>query len=223
MCQDPLVGRRVALRERISYRRLRRAPAPRFSNAESPRRMPLARIEIHGYAIVTDDDRIAGADGATPAGLRNEADWLNFQHELDLADLIVLGRLGHQANPNLKGRRRLVVSNAARGLEARDGDLWWRPAATPWSVVSQALLPAGGRVAVPGGQGVFDLFLSIGYEAFHLTRGHGVLAPGGRALFSACDSGMSAEAVLTDAGLTAGETRVLDAGANVTLTVWRKD
>jgi hypothetical protein len=183
--------------------------------------MPTSPIEIHGYAIVTDDDRIAGADGATPQALRNEADWLNFQRELDRADLIVLGRLGHAANPNLKRRRRLVVSGGARGLERRAEELWWNPTAAPWSVVSAVLLPAGGRVAIPGGRGVFDLFLAIGYDAFHLTRADGATAPGGRALFSACDKGVSAEAVLNGAGLTASETRVLDAAANVTLTIWR--
>jgi len=182
----------------------------------------VAPIEIHGYAIVTDDDRIAGADGATPSGLRNEADWLNFQRELDQADLVVLGRRGHQANPNVKGRRRLVVSNSAARLEAREGEIWWRPAAAPWRDVAAALLPKGGRVAIPGGQGVFDLFLAIGYDAFHLTRGLGVIAPGGRALFSACDQRASAEAVLTKAGLQPREKRILDKAANIVLTVWRK-
>jgi hypothetical protein len=181
-----------------------------------------AAIEIHGYAIITDDDRIADADGATPAGLRNGADWLYFQSELDRASLVVLGRLGHEANPNAKNRRRLVVSGGAQGLETRADALWWNPAATPWDAVVASLLPAGGRVAVPGGQGVFDLFLGIGYDAFHLTRARGVAAPGGRALFSACDKGLSAEAVLTKAGLLPRETRVLDATANVGLTLWRK-
>ena len=184
--------------------------------------MPAEPIEIHGYAIVTDDDRIAGVDGQTPQSLRNEADWLNFQRELDRADLIVLGRLGHQANPNIKGRRRLVVSNSAAGLESREGELWWRPALLSWREVAAALLPRGGRVAVPGGQGVFDLFLAIGYDAFHLTRAESVIAPGGRALFSACDDGLSAEAVLADAGLEPGERQVLDAAAKVALTIWRK-
>ncbi|HLH51203.1 MAG TPA: hypothetical protein VKV96_17830, partial [Roseiarcus sp.] len=69
---------------------------------------------------------------------------------------------------------------------------------------------------------VFDLFLAIGYDAFHLTRGLGVIAPGGRALFSACDQGLSVEAVLARADLQAKERRVLDAGANIVLTVWRK-
>ena len=42
------------------------------------------------------------------------------------------------------------------------------------------LLPRGGDVAVPGGQVVFDLFLKIGFDAFHLSRAHGVRLPGGR-------------------------------------------
>jgi hypothetical protein len=181
-----------------------------------------AFTEIHGHAIVTDDDRIADAEGSTPLALRNEADWRYFQGELDKADLIAIGRLAHEANPNFKQRRRLVLSRWARGLESRADAIWWNPVETPWGEVVSALLPSGGRIAVPGGQGVFDLLLSIGYDAFHLSRGHGVTAPGGRALFSACDKGLTAEAVLAGAGLIAGEMQALDGPGNVTLTVWRK-
>jgi hypothetical protein len=39
-------------------------------------------IEINGYAIVSDDDRIAGPDGLIPASLRNEKDWDCFQRAL---------------------------------------------------------------------------------------------------------------------------------------------
>jgi hypothetical protein len=185
--------------------------------------MPAAPIEIHGHAIITDDDRISGPDGATPEALRNEADWRRFQEELDKADLIVLGRRGHEANPNVKRRRRLVVSSSARGFETRDDALWWNPVETAWRSVAATLLPNGGRIAVPGGQGVFDLFLGFGYDAFCLSRGHGVTAPGGRALFAACDKGRTAEAVLREAGLKADAPQILDAGANVVLTIWRKN
>jgi hypothetical protein len=181
-----------------------------------------ASIKIHGHAIVTDDDRIADADGSTPLALRNEADWAYFQAELDKADLIAIGRLAHEANPNFKHRRRLVLSRRAHGLERRADAIWWNPLQAPWREVASALLPGGGRVATPGGQGVFDLFLSIGYEAFHLSRRRGVNAPGGRGLFSACDNGLTAEAVLAGAGLIVGETLALDAVAGVWLSVWRK-
>ena len=84
------------------------------------------------------------------------------------------------------------------------------------------LLPDGGRIAVPGGQAVFDLFLKIGYDAFHLSRARSVLLPGGRSLFAACDDGLSADAVLKGAGLTPDDPQILDAVANVTLNIWRK-
>ena len=64
-------------------------------------------LEIHGYAIVSDDDRIADASGAMPEALRNEADWAYFQAGLDAADWVALGRASHEAAPNLRRRRRL--------------------------------------------------------------------------------------------------------------------
>ncbi|WP_158812641.1 hypothetical protein [Methylocapsa sp. S129] len=184
--------------------------------------MSSLQIQIHGYAIVSDDDRIADSDGATPKSLRNDADWAYFQSELDRADIVALGRLGHEANANIKRRRRLILSSAARGLEQRDDAWWWNPAKTPWRDVTAKLLPNGGRVAVPGGQAVFDLFLTIGYDAFHLSRAGGVRLARGRSLFAACGRGLSADSVLSDAGLNPDGPQIIDAAAHVTLNVWRK-
>ena len=44
-------------------------------------------IEIHGYAIVSDDDMIAAADGLTPVSLRNEKDWEYYQRAQARSDL----------------------------------------------------------------------------------------------------------------------------------------
>ena len=182
----------------------------------------MSRVEIHGYAIVSVDDRIADAAGAMPAALRNEADWAYFQAELDRAAVTVLGRLGHEANPNAKGRPRLVLSASSAGLERRPGAWWWNPARAPFDEAIGTVLPAGGRVAVPGGRRVFDLFLELGYDAFHLTRAHGVRIGKGVALFSACEAGESAQAVLARHGLEPGEPRVIDPAGPVSLTVWRR-
>jgi hypothetical protein len=179
-------------------------------------------IEIHGYAIVSDDDRIADATGATPAALRNDADWEYFQAELDRAALVVLGRLGHEANPNVRNRPRLVMSGSVAALERREDAWWWNPAGLPWPDAVGVVAPTGGRVAVPGGRRVFDFFLEIGYTAFHLSRAEGILVPGGVPLFSACCAGERAESVLARSGLVVGESRTIDPAVPVTLTVWTR-
>jgi hypothetical protein len=180
-------------------------------------------VEVHGYAIVSDDDRIAAADGLTPLSLRNEKDWEYYQGALARSDLIVFGHTSHIAEPNTRGDLRIVISRrAAAGLEQRPDAWFWDPARVSWAEVAKRLLPGGGEVAAPGGQGVFDLFLDIGYDVFHLSRAHGVKLPGGRAVFSACDTGLSAEAVLAKAGLRLSETIPLDPAHGVEMNIWRR-
>jgi hypothetical protein len=179
-------------------------------------------IEVHGYAIISDDDRIADASGATPATLRNDADWTYFQSELDRSDVTVLGRVGHLANPNAKKRLRLVLSESVHDLEHRADAWWWNPAGLPWDEAIRNVLPGGGRVAVPGGRRVFDLFLALGYDSFHLTRAEGVRVPSGIGLFSACGPSVTAEAILARSGLEPGERRIIDPAGPVTLTLWRR-
>ena len=181
----------------------------------------MPQFEIHGYAIVSDNDCIADASGHTPEALRNEADWAYFQAELNMSDVTVLGRLGHEANANPKGRLRMILSSSSPGLERRADGWWWDPAKLSWDEAIRTVLPAGGRVAVPGGRQVFDLFLAIGYDAFHLTRAEGTHVPDGVPVFSECRAGRSAETILSERGLTPGEHRVLDPVGRVTLAIWR--
>jgi hypothetical protein len=178
------------------------------------------QVEIHGYAIVSDNDRIADATGRTPDVLRNDADWAYFQAELNKSDLTVLGRLGHEANSNPKKRLRMVLSSSSSGLEKRNDGWWWNPGKLTWKEAISKVLPDGGKVAVPGGRQVFDLFLGIGYTAFHLTRVEGAFIPGGVAVFSECDAGKSSEEVLAAMGLRPSEKQVLDPESPVSLVVW---
>jgi hypothetical protein len=180
----------------------------------------MSQVEIHGYAIVSDNDRIADATGQTPDVLRNDADWAYFQAELNRSDLTVLGRLGHEANPNPKKRLRMVLSSSSSGLERREDGWWWNPERLSWQEAIGQILPQGGRVAVPGGRQVFDLFLAIGYAAFHLTRAEGSFIPEGVAVFSGCDQGKSAESVLEEAGMKPGVKQVLDPNGPISLVVW---
>ncbi|MBB4041930.1 hypothetical protein GGR34_003613 [Microvirga flocculans] len=181
----------------------------------------MPNVEIHGYAIVSDNDCIADASGRTPEILRNDADWAYFQAELNRSAVTVLGRLGHEANPNPRGRLRMILSSSSTGLERRADGWWWNPETLPWDRAIGIVLPEGGRVAVPGGRRVFDLFLAIGYDAFHLTRAEGSVVPGGVPVFSGCGKGRSAEAVLSERGLRPDERRILDPAGPVSLTIWR--
>jgi hypothetical protein len=182
----------------------------------------IGRSAIHGYAIVSADDRIADSSGRMPEALRNEADWARFQAALDAAVLTVLGRLGHEAHPNRSGRNRLVLSSSTRGVEWRDGAWWWNPADLSFADALAATEADPGVVCVPGGRRVFDLFLSIGFDAFHLARASRVTIPGGIPIFSAVASGKNAEEILAGNGLVAGPVEVLDPVEGVDLTVWRR-
>jgi hypothetical protein len=181
-----------------------------------------ARYEIHGYAIVSDDDRIADAAGEVPPALRNEKDWAQYQAALARSDLVVFARKSHENEPDTHGRTRMVMSRQSRGLEQRDGAWWWNPAEVAWTDALARVLPEGGEVAAPGGQGVFDLFLGIGYDEFHLARARGVKLPGGRKVFSECAEGVSAETVLARHGLRHVETLPLDPAKGVEMNIWKR-
>lgn len=178
---------------------------------------------IEGHAIVSADDRIAGPDGSIPAALQNEADWVRFQAALDAASVVVLGRLSHEATPNVRRRNRLIVSGSVAGVERRADGWWWNPAYAPAAAALAAAAPSGGIAAVPGGHLVFDLFRELGFDAFHLARNQRVRLPGGIPLFSAIDAGgLSADAILDRDGLAAGPVEMIDPSAGVSLTVWRR-
>ena len=178
--------------------------------------------KIHGHAIVSDDDKIADADGHTPPSLRHPADWKRFQTALDGAAAIILGRLGHAAHPNTHCRNRIVVSSSANGIERRGDVWWWNPEHASLEAALKAAAPGGGIVVVPGGRRVFDLFLELGFDEFHLAHVHGVNIPGGIPIFSECTPHHSAEAALAAHGLEPQPTEILDANADVSVTVWRR-
>jgi dihydrofolate reductase len=177
------------------------------------------RLSFHGHAIVSADGMIADAAGAIPEPLRNEADWQAFQAALDAAELIVLGRHGHERHPN-PGRRRLVLTRAVSTLTPDGGDplaLLWNPVATPFGHVLAALEIADGVIAVTGGTGVFEHFLPL-YDCFVLSEVHRFVLPGGIPCFAAGHP----RQVLAANGLRPGEGMLIDAAAGVTSTTWQR-
>jgi hypothetical protein len=177
---------------------------------------------VHGHAIVSADDFIAGADGLTPPELRNEADWRRFQGALDQAVVTVLGRLGHDANPNYARRNRLVLTRQVGTLEPGQGCWLWNPAGLTLAEALEQVARGGGTIAVPGGRPVFDFFLAIGYDVFDLARAETVVLGEGTKLFTGLGPDRTANDVLREAGLVPDPTEMLDREAQVTLTVWNR-
>ncbi len=176
---------------------------------------------IHGHAIVTANERIAGADGRMPPELRNPEDWRRFQDALDRAAVVVLGRLSHELTPNPKGRTRVVMSRSGPPPERQRGVIWWNPDEVPL-LDALAGVAEGGVAAVVGGRRVFDHFLALGYDEFDLARSARLVLADGIPLFSAIAEGRDAASLLSAGGLSPGPAEVLDAVGDVSLTVWRR-
>ncbi len=149
----------------------------------------------------------------------HEADWKTFQAELDTCSFVVLGRRSHEATPNAAGRQRVVLTQSVVDLEKRSDGWWWNPQTVTFAQMAVRLAPQGGKVGVPGGQGVFDHFLAQGTDEFHLTRALNVHLPGGRKVFS---GSATANERLATAGLVPDPAKMLDGDGAIELTIRRK-
>ena len=82
------------------------------------------------------------------------------------------------------------------------------------------MLPLGGDGRCPAA-GTSSIFPGNWLRRISFVARARRQAPGGRAVFSACDAGLSAEAVLAGAGLRMSERIPLDPGHGVEMNVWR--
>ena len=124
------------------------SPGPRREEGD------MAAIEVHGYAIVSRRRSYRRRERGDARGAEERGGLGLFQAELDRAALTVLGRLGHEANPNPKNRLRMVLSSSVRGLERRAEGWWWNPAGTTWpEAVAQGVAGRGARGRARAGGG----------------------------------------------------------------------
>jgi dihydrofolate reductase len=180
---------------------------------------------IEGFAIISADGMIADAERRMPAGLQVEADQTFFHGALERAAVAVHGRHSHEGGPKSANRLRLIVTRNVSALAPdpkRPMGMLWNPAGATLEEAWARLGSPTGMLAVIGGPDVYQLFLEIGYDAFHLTRAANVRIPGGRPVFREILTGLTPEDVLTSRGLKPGPVRVLDASAGVTLVTWRR-
>ena len=166
---------------------------------------------------------LANADGVMPGELKFDADNRFFTAALDRADLVVHGRHSQEDQPNSPRRKRLILTRKIASL-APDPD---NPKATLWNPAGSGFEAAcgyagvhSGTIAIIGGPAVFDLFMDR-YDTFWLSQAHRARLPGGEPGFGALP-GRSPEQVLAMHGLKPGDTQVLDAANDVTVTPWRR-
>ena len=181
-------------------------------------------ITFVGYAIVSADGFIADCEGRMPEALRLDADWAYFQAALDAADITLLGRRTHEAAPNVKKRRRLVVSSRVRTVVQEDAlTSWVNPEdVAPASAVA-GIVGSDAKVAVVGGTGVFDWVLGDGsYDAFHLSLARDVLLGEGRPLFDGIGDVEDALSKLEVDGLSLEARSWLDRKSGLELLVLKR-
>jgi dihydrofolate reductase len=177
---------------------------------------------VAGYAIVSADGMIADRDRHMPGGLKVEADARFFTNALDAAALIVHGRHSHEQQPASNRRLRLVVTSQVASLEDHPElprARLWNPNGMSFAEAAGKMGVRSGLVAVTGGARVFDLFLQIGFDAFHLSCANKVRLPGGRPVFPRVPE-LTPEQVLMDGGLRPGPVQVLDDALQVSLVTW---
>ncbi len=176
-----------------------------------------------GYAIVSDDGMLADTSGSIPPELIVKADQDFYMRGLDAAAALVHGRNSAE-QPTSPIRRRLIATRSVASLAsdtARPNALLWNPQGCSVEDGLQALGVLTGDVAIVGGTGIFGLFLPR-YDLFYLTRAHGVTLPGGAPIFPGVPA-QTPEALLSAAGMTAGESEILDRARDVRVVSWRRN
>jgi dihydrofolate reductase len=180
---------------------------------------------IEGYAIVSADGMLADADRRIPDALKVKADQEFFHGALEHAAVVVHGRHSHEGGARAGSRHRLVLTRriaALTGDPSHPKSLLWNPQGATLAEAWTRLGAPSGLLAVIGGPEVYGLFLTIGYDAFHLSRVANIRLPGGRPVFPQIGPDRTPEDVLASHGLKPTAERILDAAAGATLVTWRR-
>jgi dihydrofolate reductase len=184
----------------------------------------MQRPRIEGYAVISKEGMIATSDGKFPEEIKIPADHKFYQDSVAAASAVANGRHSAEGGIGEKHRKRIVLTRRVDML-APDPDnpnaILWNPATAPFEEAWARLGIDGGTLAVVGGTDTFGLFLTIGYDVFHLTKTDASL-PKGRPVFPGVGTTTTAEAMMTKAGLVHKGTRMLDASVNCRVEEWVK-
>ncbi len=183
----------------------------------------MKRPRIEGYAVISREGMIAASDGHFPEALKIPADQEFYMTSLDKASAIANGRHSAEGGEKEKLRRRIMLTRRVNMVTTDPGNpnaILWNPGSTPFDEAWQRLRIDGGVLAVVGGTDVFGLFLSIGYDAFYLSRTD-VSIPRGRPVFPGVGTrGVTPEEIMKKNGLALRATRMLDPETNTRVEEW---
>jgi dihydrofolate reductase len=183
--------------------------------------VPAFRIE--GYVIVSADGMLADASGVMPEALKFEGDKQFFTAALDHADLIVHGRHSHEGQPNSPQRKRIVVTRKVERIAddpTSPKTTLWNPSGAPFEAACDHAGVHAGTIAIIGGPDVFDMFMDR-YDKFWLSQAPKVRLPDGEPVFSGVPRHTPQE-ILSSHGLKPGQSLLLDADNDVTVTPWQR-
>jgi hypothetical protein len=180
-------------------------------------------LRVEGYVIVSANGMLADASGAMPDALKFEADQAFFENALDTVDVIVHGRNSYEDQPRSMQRRRIILTSKIPALandDANPNATLWNPAGASFEDACRHANVTTGTAAIIGGPIVFGMFMDR-YDTFWLSQAHMLNIPNGMGTFPGVPA-ETPQAILARHGLTPRERRVLDAGAEVDLTAWRR-
>ena len=186
------------------------------------RRVP-SPYRIEGFAIVSADGMLAGADGVMPPALLIEGDQAFFERGLDQTAAVVHGRHSEEKQPRSSERLRLIATRAVDTLTPHPTNpraVLWNPALTSFAEGLRMLGLTGGPIGIIGGTSIFGLFLPH-YDLFHLSRANQVRLPGGRPVFPHVPE-QSPEEVLLSHGLAPGPVRIFDREREASVVTWQR-
>ena len=184
--------------------------------------MTTRRPRIEGFAIISSEGMIAAADGSFPENLKIPADQKFYQDSVDRAAAVANGRHSSEGGPKEAARRRIILTRRVERVIADPDNanaILWNPATASFDEAWQKLGLEDGILAVVGGTDVFGLFLTIGYDAFFLSRPP-VSVPRGRPVFPGVGNGVPPEDPLKQVGLVLKDTRMLDPASGTVVEEW---
>ena len=184
--------------------------------------MIVKRPRIEGYAVISREGMIATADGRFPDAFKIPAEHQFYQDSVDRASAVANGRHSAEGGEKERLRHRLVLTRRVDRLVPDPHNaraILWNPAATPFDEAWARLGIENGTLAVVGGTDVFELFLTIGYDTFYLTRTEASV-PRGRPVFPGVGSRATVEEIMARHGLALRGTRALDTAGTCRVECW---